>query len=119
MKNKASITLSKIVALCRSENAVGGISVVAASKRKAPLKKIWDTCVSKPTLPLMEQCSCRVGLVYAVKNYGIVPSTATLTHRYYRGLVRVQPPLATGFLVGTLDPITCKPKWEKDVCSSL
>jgi len=49
LKNEASITLAKIAALCKSENAVGGISGVAASKRKALLKEIWDTCVQANT----------------------------------------------------------------------
>eukprot|EP00585_Thalassiosira_rotula_P019673 CAMPEP_0196195246 /NCGR_PEP_ID=MMETSP0912-20130531/473_1 /TAXON_ID=49265 /ORGANISM="Thalassiosira rotula, Strain GSO102" /LENGTH=371 /DNA_ID=CAMNT_0041467699 /DNA_START=119 /DNA_END=1234 /DNA_ORIENTATION=- len=49
LKNEASITLSKIAALCKSENAVGGVSGVAASKRKILLKEIWDTCVHANT----------------------------------------------------------------------
>jgi hypothetical protein len=49
LKNEATATLSKIAAMCKSENAVGGISGAAASTRKALLKKIWDACVQANT----------------------------------------------------------------------
>ena len=41
LKNEACITLSKIAAMCKSENAVGG----ASSRRKALLKDIWEKCL--------------------------------------------------------------------------
>ncbi|KAL7541896.1 hypothetical protein ACHAWF_007043, partial [Thalassiosira exigua] len=49
MRNEASITLSKIAALCKNENAVGGVSGIAASRRKAILKEIWECCVQANT----------------------------------------------------------------------
>lgn len=46
LKNEASIALSKMSALCISENnAVGGIPGVAATRRKALLKDIWEKCI--------------------------------------------------------------------------
>ena len=41
LKNEACITLSKIAAMCKSENAIGG----ASSRRKALLKEIWEKCL--------------------------------------------------------------------------
>jgi len=49
LKNEAIITLSKIASQCKSENAAGGISGVAASRRKALLKEIWETCLQANT----------------------------------------------------------------------
>jgi hypothetical protein len=43
LKNEASITLSKVASMCKSENAVAGVSGVAATRRKALLKEIWET----------------------------------------------------------------------------
>lgn len=42
LKNEACITLSKIAALCKSENAVSG----SATRRKALLKEIWEKCLN-------------------------------------------------------------------------
>ena len=46
LKREACIALSKMSALCISENnAVGGIPGVAATRRKALLKDIWEKCI--------------------------------------------------------------------------
>lgn len=45
LKNEASITLSKIAAMCKSENSVGGVGGTAANRRKAVLKEIWEACL--------------------------------------------------------------------------
>lgn len=51
LKNEACIALSKISALCISENnAVGGIPGVAATRRKALLKDIWEKCIQANTV---------------------------------------------------------------------
>jgi hypothetical protein len=51
LKNEACIALSKISALCISENnAVGGIPGVAATRRKALLKDIWEKCTQANTV---------------------------------------------------------------------
>ena len=49
LKNEATATLSKIIAMCKNEHGLGGISGVAASKRKVLLQKIWDACVQANT----------------------------------------------------------------------
>ncbi len=51
LKNEACIALSKISALCISENnAIVGISGVAATRRKALLKEIWEKCNQSNTV---------------------------------------------------------------------
>ena len=42
LRNEASMALSKITTLCKSETAMGGVVGPAAMKRKAVLKEIWD-----------------------------------------------------------------------------
>ncbi|KAL3777301.1 hypothetical protein ACHAW5_004681 [Stephanodiscus triporus] len=50
LKNEAFIALSKISVLCINENnAVGGIPGVAATRRKALLKEIWEKCIQANT----------------------------------------------------------------------
>ncbi|KAL7540740.1 hypothetical protein ACHAXR_010344 [Thalassiosira sp. AJA248-18] len=49
LKNEASVILSKIAALCKSENAVRGVSGAAASRRKLLLKEIWEACLQANT----------------------------------------------------------------------
>jgi hypothetical protein len=46
LKDDAIAYLTKIANLCKSENAVGGVSGAAALKRKSLLKRIWDHCDS-------------------------------------------------------------------------
>lgn len=46
LKEDAIAYMTKIANLCKSENAVGGVSGAAALKRKSLLKGIWDRCDS-------------------------------------------------------------------------
>ena len=46
LKKDACLYLTKIAAMCKSENAVGGVSGAVAAKRKNLLKEIYDSCDS-------------------------------------------------------------------------
>jgi hypothetical protein len=46
LKKDACLYLTKIAALCKSENAMGGVSGAVAAKRKNLLKEIYDSCDS-------------------------------------------------------------------------
>ena len=49
LRNEASLTLSRLASKAKSESSAGGIAGVAAARRKASLKQIWDACVQANT----------------------------------------------------------------------
>lgn len=49
LRNEASLTLSRLASKAKSESSAGGIAGVAAARRKAGLKQIWDACVQANT----------------------------------------------------------------------
>lgn len=49
LRNEASLTLSRLANKAKSETSAGGIAGVAAARRKAGLKQIWDACVQANT----------------------------------------------------------------------